>query len=100
VPKTRDQIIADIRAHIAQGGGGYSKWYVGITKDVDSRLFNHHGVKKSGDWWIYREAYSSESARAVEDYFVNRCGTDGDVGGGDDESTFVYAYKKAAHTDP
>ena len=97
---TKDQIIAAFQAHITKGGGGHSKWYVGITKDVESRLFNHHGVKRNGDWWIYDQAYTSDSARAVEDYFVNMCGTDGGLGGGDEDSTFVYAYKKAAHTVP
>ena len=97
---TKDQIIADIRAHIAKDGAAYSKWYVGITKDAQNRLFNDHGVIKDGDWWIYRQAYNSQSARDVEDYFVNTCATDGGVGGGDEDSTFVYAYKKAPHTNP
>lgn len=98
--KTKHQIIADIKAYIGKDSGAYGNWYVGITKDPHSRLFDEHGVKEKGDWWIYREAYSSESARQVEDHFVNKCGADGGVGGGDDDSTFVYAYKKASHTDP
>jgi hypothetical protein len=100
VSYTKDQIIADIQAHIAKDGAAYSGWYVGIAKDAADRLFNAHCVKRAGDWWIYRQAYSSDSARQVEDYFINVCRTDGGVGGGGDDSTFVYAYKKDLHTDP
>ena len=100
MPKNKEQIVADIKGHIAKDGTAYRNWYVGITKDVEKRLFNDHGVKKKGDWWIHREAYSSEAARDVEEYFVNTCGTDGGGGGGNDDSTFVYAYKKNSHTAP
>lgn len=47
---------------------------------------------------IYKEAFNSDSARLVEDYFVNTLGTSGDAGGGDNTTKFIYAYKKASHT--
>ena len=98
--KNKQEIIDDIDAHIGRYGGGYSTWYVGISKDAKDRLFNGHSVKEKKDTWIYRTASSSQVAREVEDYFVNTLGTDGDTGGGDNNSDMVYAYKKAAHTNP
>ena len=55
---------------------------------------------EKGDWWIYRQASSSEVAREIESYFVDTLGTDGAPGGGDETTDMVYAYKKAAHTNP
>ena len=81
-------------------GGEYSAWYVGISKDAKDRLFNDHSVREKKDNWIYRSASSSQTAREVEDYFVNTLGTDGGTGGGDETSDMVYAYKKAKHTNP
>ena len=93
-------IKSEIAAHIEKGGGTYSTWYVGISKDARDRLFNGHGVAEKGDWWIYRQAETAAAARAVESHFVNTLGTDGGGGGGDSQSDHVYAYQKNAHTDP
>ena len=100
IAKNKQEIINDINEHIKKGGGGYSSWYVGISKDAPDRLFKGHNVREEGDWWIYSRASSSQVAREIEDYFVNTLGTDGAVGGGDEAADMVYAYKKAAHTDP
>ena len=93
-------IIRAIEESIQTGGGPYSAWYVGISKDPRDRLFKGHNVKKGGDWWIYGQAGSSEVARELEDYFVNVLGTDGDIGTGDATADMIYAYKKAPHTNP
>lgn len=98
--KSKQEIIDEIKTHIRERGGGYSAWYVGISKDAKDRLFNGHSVKEKGDMWIYRTASSSQVARDVEDNFVNTLNTDGETGGGDNTSDMVYAYKKAAHTNP
>lgn len=71
-----------------------------MSKDPRDRLFNGHGVKEKGYGWIYCQAFSSDAARRVEDYFVNTLGTDGDVGGGDKDADYVYAYKKRSYTNP
>jgi hypothetical protein len=97
---SEDKIKKDIKEHIASRGGKYSDWYVGITADPKKRLFEEHRVNEKTDKWIYREASSSDVARSTEDHFVNTCKTDGDVGGGDDTSIYVYAYRKNDHTDP
>jgi hypothetical protein len=98
--KNKQEIINDINAYIQQGGGGYGSWYVGISKDARDRLFSSHNVKEEGDWWIYRQASSSQVAREIEYYFINSLGTDGGTGGGDVTADIVYAYKKRPHTDP
>lgn len=98
--KSKQEIISDIEGFMQKRDGGYSAWYVGISKDARDRLFEGHNVSEKGDWWIYRQASSSQVAREIEDYFVNTLGTDGAVGGGDEAADMVYAYKKAAHTDP
>jgi hypothetical protein len=98
--KGKQEIINDIKKHIQDGGGGYSAWYVGIASDARDRLFNNHGVSEKDDWWIYRQASSSQVAREIEVYFVNILGTDGGAGGGDETTDTVYAYKKSSHTNP
>lgn len=96
-----DRIINDITTHAQESGASkWNEWYVGISADARDRLFNGHGVKEQGDWWIFRQAISSSEARAVESHFVNKFGADGGTGGGDDTADMVYAYRKAGHTRP
>ena len=98
--KEKQEIIDEITTHIQRCGVNYSAWYVGISKDAKDRLFNGHNIREKKDAWIFRTAISSQIARDSEEYFVNTLGTDGDTGGGDNTSDMVYAYKKAAHTNP
>ena len=98
---SKEQIIVDIKDHIGKSGvRNWNEVCVGISKDAKDRLFNGHGIQEKGDWWIYRQAISSEVAREVEDYFINTLGADGGTGGGDETADYVYAYKKTSHTDP
>lgn len=96
----KQQVIADIRAFIERCRGACRGWYVGIASDPRSRLFGDHGVDEKGDMWIYRECESAVLAREVEEFFVKMIGTDGGLGGGDESTRWVYAYKKAPHTVP
>lgn len=93
-------IKKDIKAHIDSEGNAYSMWYVGISKDGKDRL-KQHGVDlgEGKAWWINRVASSDEVARKIEKYFID-LGCDGGEGGGDDDSTHVYAYKKTVNTNP
>jgi hypothetical protein len=84
-------IIADMSAHMDSSKIPYKRWYVGITADIDTRLFGSHNVPRQGAWYIYRRAFSSEKARAVESAFHN-AGCQGAGGGGDDTAVYVYAY--------
>jgi len=89
-----------ILEHIARDGSPYESWYVGITSDPERRLFDEHGVDRTAKkWWTYDEFTSVDLARRVEKYFIEQ-GCDGEPGGGDEESKFVYAYKKTKDTNP
>lgn len=90
--KDFDTIINDINEHLAQSGKKYfSDFYIGITNDVERRLFQEHNVSKDTEWWIYRTANSSDEARRVEQYFQEK-GMRGGPSGGDDSSNIVYCY--------
>lgn len=91
-------IISEITNFISQWGGSYSEWYAGIAANPKERLFNDHNVNENSDGWIYRNALDSNSAREIENYLINTLGMDGDIGGGDYTTKYVYAYKKSSHT--
>ncbi|MCH7560221.1 MAG: hypothetical protein IIC67_02440 [Thaumarchaeota archaeon] len=84
-----------IKKHIEENGGGFSKWYSGITNDIEERLFKKHKVKNA---YIYRNTDSKETAESIEDYLVNELGTKGGSGGGKEDSTYVYSYKIKDYT--
>jgi hypothetical protein len=94
---SKQQVLEEIKAHIAQRGGAYSSWYAGIASDAKDRLFNDHAVKENGDFWIFRTCDSSVDARSVEDALF-RLGAKGGPGGGDSTTKAVYAYKISTHT--
>lgn len=48
---------------------------------------------------FFRTANSKACAQEIEEYFLEK-GMDGDTGGGNDDSTVVYCYKKNGHTNP
>jgi len=95
---SKEEIIKKIEDYMKKRGGTYRDWYVGITDDAERRLFTEHNVDKDNGNWCRREAYTSDDAREVEKYFLDECGTDGGPGGGNDDSNFVYAYKKTNYT--
>lgn len=92
-------IKTEIREYIIRCSGAYSSWYVGIATYPRKRLFEEHNVDEKNGNWIYREATNSNAAREVEQYFVERLGTDGGTGGGDESSRYAYAYKKTPCTE-
>jgi len=95
--QAKQEIINDIAAHFM--GKVYGYCYVGITSNIDDRLFGDHAVSRENDHWIYRTATSHTVAREVEQYFLD-AGMDGGSGGGDETSKIVYAYVKSALTNP
>lgn len=98
--KSKEEIIKDINAYFGLSSKtDYSKYYVGITCEVKRRLFTEHAVDKDKDGWIYRIANSKACAQEIEEHFLEK-GMDGDTGGGNDDSTIVYCYKKNGHTNP
>ncbi len=95
--KSKQEIINDIAAHFK--GIPYKNCYVGITSDVERRLFGDHNVSKDKGHWIYRTASSNSIAREIEQHFLD-AGMDGGPGGGDATSRIVYAYEKTSYTNP
>jgi hypothetical protein len=90
---TASQIVEAIKEHTRKSGAKYwSEWYAGITSDIDQRLHGDHKVPEKDFWYIWREAISSQAARDAEAELL-KLGYKGGSGGGDDDSTFVYAYK-------
>lgn len=93
----KNSIISDFEKYV--GIDDYSDWYVGITNDIDRRLFDEHKVDKKLDRWIYSPAESKDVAQEVEEFFLDK-GMDGATGGGNADTIHVYAFKKNSHTDP
>lgn len=90
---TAKEIIDEINIHLANSNKQYySDFYIGITNDIDRRLFQEHNVSKLNDWWIFRQANDKATAQSVEEFFLNQ-GMKGDTGGGSDDSTYVYCYE-------
>jgi hypothetical protein len=95
---TYNDIISAFNEHLAQSAkNNWSDFYVGITDNVEERLHGFHKVPKEGHWFIYCPADSEDIARNVEKYFLKK-GMDGDTGGGDDDTIFVYCYEIGPNT--
>lgn len=92
-------IVNEIAAHIQKQGGALPSWYVGITENIEQRVFGDHSVPKENHWRAHRKALSSDVARAAEKSLLG-WGCDGGGGGGDSDAVFVYAYLKTAITNP
>ena len=85
-------IVSEIDRHLSLSGKQYySDFYIGITQNVEQRLFHEHNVSKENSWWIYRTAINDEIARQVERHYLD-LGMRGGPGGGDGNSKIVYCY--------
>ena len=99
--KTKDQIIECIEYYVGwkRDPEDFPNWYGGITANPKERLFDDHNVNEDDkNEWICERAESSQVAREVERYFIEKKGTQGGPGGGDDRSLFVYAYRVNSQT--
>jgi len=97
--KTVKQAYDEIKAYIDKRDRPYPMWYAGIASDVQSRLFQEHSVSEKDDPWIYRQCPNDQDTRNVEEALL-KLDCDGDTGGGDDSTVYVYAYFKSSHTNP
>lgn len=96
---TKVQIIADINSHLQKSEKQYySDFYIGITNDIDLRLFGEHNVSKEHGWWIYHKGDTKAVAQAVEEYYLDK-GMKGDTGGGSEDTTYVYCYEITNYTE-
>ena len=93
-----EQIVSFFDEHLRNSGRRfYSEFYIGITNDVNRRLFQEHNVNRKTMWWVYSTATSKDVAERVEKYYLGK-GMRGDTGGGTPESTIVYCYAVAPTT--
>lgn len=95
------QIKYEFLAYIKEFGGDFEDYYVGIAADPQKALFEEHGLDKDKDPWLYKQALTFYAARTVQNYFLDRLGTDGEpVRRGDEDMDCVYVYKKSERTTP
>ncbi|MEI9914050.1 MAG: hypothetical protein WDN66_03645 [Candidatus Saccharibacteria bacterium] len=85
------QLYDDIIRYI--GVDKFSSWYVGVTSNIEQRLFMAHNVHRTNHRWIHGQAINSGHARSVESALM-QLGLDGGSGGGDHTAVHVYAFRK------
>ena len=93
----KDLIKINFHAFINNHGGMPDMFYVGIASNPDDRISEH---KADHNLSLYSDAENAIIAREIEKYFIDKVGTDGAPGGGDDSTRFVYIYMKTPDSDP
>ena len=91
-------IIAQIEAYIRQGGGEYGEWFIGLADNPIDPIMEVSRLRKvQNHWFTYIETVSHKAAKAVADYFLKVCGTDGNIRDIDANRPrrALYIYKKA-----
>jgi hypothetical protein len=89
-------LSGEIDAYMLKSGIRKSGWYVGITSDVEERLFGEHQARRDG-WWIHGRCANAAEARALEAAY-HRAGCKGAGGGGDSTAIYIYAYLTTSTT--
>ncbi|NLE05081.1 MAG: hypothetical protein GX638_09825 [Crenarchaeota archaeon] len=74
--------------------------YTGITDDISRRLREHGINEEDTADYTFEKCDSSNEARETEEYIKTRYCTDGDSGGGNDNSCYIYSYRKKSGTTP
>lgn len=92
------RIISEIKNYASNHPSYWKDWYIGIASDPEQRLFIEHSVNKETDAWIYSICQNCNSARNVEQYLIETLKTKGDLGGGDDNTKYIYAYLTSSHS--
>jgi len=100
---TKDEIIKKFNAFLHWYGNRKTNkdFYIGVTSNLDDRLFTAHKVKKEDNRYIACYADSEEIAREVEQMGLSQQ-MQGDTGGGtgDGDVRWVYCYELMDYTDP
>ena len=95
---TYNEIINAIDNHLRLSSKRYwGDYYVGITDNIEERLHGFHQVPKENYWYKWCKADSEQIARDVEKHYLGK-GMDGDTGGGDNDTVFVYCYEIGPNT--
>lgn len=87
---SEDQIIDEIEEYV---DSDHESWLIGITNNPKQRQDKHDSEGKDTSRWRHWYAGSEESARLIEDHFLDK-GMRGGTGGGreDDPPTYVYVF--------
>lgn len=91
-----DSIVAEIMAAIAKvPGTDPSDFYVGITNDIDRRLYEHNVDKR--ECLRILEATNKDEAEMAEITLIHS-GLKGHQGGGTNDTNIVYCYQITDNT--
>ncbi len=96
--KSKDEIIADIKAFITDNGGVFSEWCVGASRDANKSLLSDHKVDPRLDKWMFRTVATSAELKDIVQYFTTIRGATGTKGGMLADK--VYVYRKSPRTNP
>jgi hypothetical protein len=97
---TKEDVYSILLNFMKRQGGSLKEWYVGITSDILRRLFVDHNVDMKAQDHTALILDSSDEARSIEKYFLDKVGVDGVPEGADKTACFVYLYKKSPRTKP
>ncbi len=93
------QVATAIRNYMLSFGNGTTEWYVGITNNIDRRLFDEHEVDETNGKYFFRDAETYESADKIERYLLTTYPLlKVHHGLGAEDSTLVYIYMVAKST--
>jgi hypothetical protein len=90
-------LSSEIDAWMLKSGILNGGWYVGVTSDIEERLFGYHQVPRENHSWIHRRCLNAAEARALEAAY-HKAGCKGAGGGGGSNSVYIYAYVITATT--
>ena len=100
MPSNREEIIEEVKRNIRKFGGEMFDWCVGTAKDARGPFFHAHLVAELGDGLNYREAFTADAARAIQDHLVHDCGLVPDLTTVPDPGKIVFVYRKIAQAPP
>lgn len=97
---TSSVILADVQAHIANIGGAFQDWYVGLTDDYGSTALAQHNVDTNTDKnWLICAADSNQQALFAMDGLL-ALGLDGVLKPPSQDEDTIYIYKKGNGSNP
>lgn len=92
-------IANKVRNFTLNNGGNDARFYVGITNNIQRRVFDEHEVDKETDNYDFWDAGSHDSADRIERYLLKKHPYfEGHAGLGREDSKYVYVYKIEDHT--
>lgn len=85
------EIIDAIEKRITGAKAPYSKWYIGVTNDLERRKEEHKKDGKNVKHWKDWKADDEKDARDIEQFYINKKKMKGGTGGGE-KPTYVYIF--------